>query len=94
MRCSRASTCSGKIAVVTGASTGLGLETARALASAGAQVVLAGRDAARIDAAVGDDPRAGTRRGAGAGSLDLTSLDSVRAFARVVRGRRTTGCTC
>jgi NAD(P)-dependent dehydrogenase (short-subunit alcohol dehydrogenase family) len=71
----------GKIAVVTGASTGLGLETARALASVGAQVVLAGRDAARIDAAAATilerEPNAMLEQGA----LDLTSLDSVRAFA-------------
>jgi NAD(P)-dependent dehydrogenase (short-subunit alcohol dehydrogenase family) len=71
----------GKIAVVTGASTGLGLETARALASVGAQVVLAGRDSARIDAAAATilerEPNAMLEQGA----LDLTSLDSVRAFA-------------
>jgi NAD(P)-dependent dehydrogenase (short-subunit alcohol dehydrogenase family) len=71
-----------KIAVVTGASTGLGLETARALASAGAQVVLAGRDAARIDAAANTilerEPNAMLEQGA----LDLTSLASVRAFAK------------
>ena len=36
---------SGKIAVVTGATTGLGRETARALASAGAHVVVCGRTA-------------------------------------------------
>src|SRR5205807_8419172 len=34
---------SGRVALVTGASTGLGLETARALASAGAAVVVTGR---------------------------------------------------
>ena len=71
----------GKIAVVTGASTGLGLETARALASAGAEVVLAGRDSARIDAAASTilerEPNAQLEQGL----LDLTSLDSVRAFA-------------
>jgi len=71
----------GKIAVVTGASTGLGLETARALASVGAQVLLAGRDAARIDAAATTilerEPNAMLEQGV----LDLTSLDSVRAFA-------------
>jgi len=71
----------GKIAVVTGASTGLGLETARALASTGAQVVLAGRDASRIDGAANTilerEPNAMLEHGA----LDLTSLDSVRAFA-------------
>jgi NAD(P)-dependent dehydrogenase (short-subunit alcohol dehydrogenase family) len=70
-----------KIAIVTGASTGLGLETARALASAGAQVVLAGRDASRIEAAVNTilerEPNAMLEPGA----LDLTSLASVRAFA-------------
>jgi len=70
-----------KVAIVTGASTGLGLETARALASAGAHVVLAGRDAARLDAAattVRDDvPDAELETGV----LDLTSLDSVRGFA-------------
>ena len=38
----------GKVAVVTGASAGLGVETARALAPAGAHVVLAGRDASRL----------------------------------------------
>jgi NAD(P)-dependent dehydrogenase (short-subunit alcohol dehydrogenase family) len=71
----------GKIAVVTGASTGLGLETARALASVGAQVVLAGRDSSRIDAAAATilerEPNAMLEQGA----LDLASLDSVRAFA-------------
>jgi NAD(P)-dependent dehydrogenase (short-subunit alcohol dehydrogenase family) len=71
-----------KIAVVTGASTGLGLETARALASVGAQVVLAGRDASRIEAAANmileREPNAMLEQGA----LDLTSLASVRAFAK------------
>jgi NAD(P)-dependent dehydrogenase (short-subunit alcohol dehydrogenase family) len=71
----------GKIAIVTGASAGLGVETARALASAGAQVVLAGRDASRIEAAANAilerEPNAMLEQGA----LDLTSLDSVRAFA-------------
>jgi NAD(P)-dependent dehydrogenase (short-subunit alcohol dehydrogenase family) len=72
----------GQIAVVTGASTGLGLETARALASAGAQVVLAGRDPARIDAAISSVRERVPDAEVEAGSLDLTSLDSVRAFAR------------
>ena len=71
----------GKIAVVTGASTGLGLETARALASTGAQVVLAGRDASRIEAAANTilerEPDAMLEQGV----VDLTSLASVRAFA-------------
>jgi NAD(P)-dependent dehydrogenase (short-subunit alcohol dehydrogenase family) len=72
---------SGTIAVVTGSSTGLGAETARALAAAGAHVVLAARNRERTEA-VAESIRADV---AGAdvefGSLDLTSLDSVRAFA-------------
>jgi NAD(P)-dependent dehydrogenase (short-subunit alcohol dehydrogenase family) len=42
---------SGRIAVITGATSGLGLETARVLAQHGATVVLAGRDQARNTAA-------------------------------------------
>jgi NAD(P)-dependent dehydrogenase (short-subunit alcohol dehydrogenase family) len=73
---------SGRIAVVTGASTGIGLETARALASAGAHVVLAGRDAARIKTAVSTVRDQVPGAELEAGSLDLASLDSVRAFAQ------------
>ena len=37
-------------AVVTGASAGLGIETSRALASAGAKVIMLGRDAQKLAA--------------------------------------------
>ncbi|WP_395392124.1 SDR family NAD(P)-dependent oxidoreductase [Novosphingobium sp. BL-8A] len=40
-----------RVAVVTGASSGIGLETARALAAQGFRVIGVGRDAARCDAA-------------------------------------------
>ena len=40
---------SGKVALVTGASRGIGAATARALAAAGASVALAARDAARLE---------------------------------------------
>ncbi|RBY92531.1 SDR family NAD(P)-dependent oxidoreductase [Blastococcus sp. TF02A-30] len=44
---------SGKTAVVTGSSQGIGLAIAAGLARAGARVVLTGRDRARLDAAAG-----------------------------------------
>lgn len=77
----------GRTAIVTGANSGLGLEAARALAAAGAQVVLACRNTAKgEEAAKSIRPRA-----AGASviveELDLASLDSVRACAeRLVSG--------
>ncbi len=45
---------SGRTALVTGASRGLGLEIARALAEAGATVLLNGRDGARLESLVSD----------------------------------------
>ena len=44
----------GRLALVTGASRGIGHEVARGLARAGATVVLVGRDAARVERAVAD----------------------------------------
>lgn len=71
----------GTTALVTGATAGLGRETARALAAAGAHVVLTARDADKGEAVV-----AGLReRVPGAsveyGVMDLGSLASVDAFA-------------
>ncbi|OYX89045.1 MAG: hypothetical protein B7Y84_06700 [Azorhizobium sp. 32-67-21] len=42
---------SGRTALVTGSTSGLGFEMARALARQGARVLVNGRDAARLDAA-------------------------------------------
>jgi NAD(P)-dependent dehydrogenase (short-subunit alcohol dehydrogenase family) len=64
----------GRVAVVTGANTGVGLATARALAKAGATVVLACRDQARADAAASET-------GGEPVLIDLGSLASVRAGA-------------
>jgi NAD(P)-dependent dehydrogenase (short-subunit alcohol dehydrogenase family) len=48
---------SGRTFLITGATSGLGLQTAKALAAAGAHVVLAGRSAARLSAAQREMPR-------------------------------------
>ncbi|MEY9838198.1 SDR family NAD(P)-dependent oxidoreductase [Streptacidiphilus sp. EB103A] len=67
---------SGRTVVVTGASGGIGLITARELARAGARVVLAVRDVAKAEAAL-----AGIAGHAEVRRLDVSSLDSVRSFA-------------
>ena len=77
----------GRIAVVTGANSGLGFATAKALAQHGALVVMGCRDATRAKAAAELiveqvpgavlDPRV----------LDLADLDSVRSFAQALGTR-------
>jgi len=47
-----AKTLAGRVAIVTGGNRGIGLAIARLLAEDGASVVVSGRDAARLDAAV------------------------------------------
>jgi NAD(P)-dependent dehydrogenase (short-subunit alcohol dehydrogenase family) len=78
---------SGKFVVVTGANTGIGKETAVALARSGARVVITSRDAAKGAAAVRD-----IRRDAGSDDVDVLALDladqrSIRAFADELLGR-------
>jgi NAD(P)-dependent dehydrogenase (short-subunit alcohol dehydrogenase family) len=71
----------GKVAVVTGASTGLGLETARALAAAGAHVVLAVRSDDKGEASIEKIRAAVPDASLEYGLLDLGSLSTVRSFA-------------
>jgi NAD(P)-dependent dehydrogenase (short-subunit alcohol dehydrogenase family) len=72
----------GKRVLVTGVSAGLGVETARALAAHGAQVVGAARDLAKAERATAV-VRAQAANGGGLElvELDLASLKSVRACA-------------
>jgi NAD(P)-dependent dehydrogenase (short-subunit alcohol dehydrogenase family) len=73
---------SGKRVLVTGVSAGLGVETARALAAHGAQVVGAARDVAKAErAATGIRAQATGGGGLELVELDLASLKSVRACA-------------
>jgi NAD(P)-dependent dehydrogenase (short-subunit alcohol dehydrogenase family) len=70
----------GKTVIVTGGATGIGIETARALAEAGADVVIAARKPDLAQAAV--DDIATTAKGKVSWEmLDLSSMKSVRAFA-------------
>jgi NAD(P)-dependent dehydrogenase (short-subunit alcohol dehydrogenase family) len=64
----------GKLAVVTGGYSGIGLETTRALAGAGAHVVVPARRVDTARQALTDDVEVD--------ELDLGDLDSVRAFAQ------------
>ena len=76
---------SGKVCVITGASSGLGRESARALAAAGAQVILAARNADALSEAArwvrAEVPDAQTSTV----QLDLTSLAGVRTGAAAIR---------
>ncbi len=72
----------GRVFVVTGANSGIGLEASKALARKGARVVMACRNLEKAEAArveIGD--------GAEVRELDLGSLASVRAFASEWEGR-------
>jgi NAD(P)-dependent dehydrogenase (short-subunit alcohol dehydrogenase family) len=71
----------GRVAVVTGANSGLGLETARQLAAHGAEVVLACRSLERGEAAIGDIRSTVPDARIELLQLDLASLASVRAAA-------------
>lgn len=72
----------GRTVVVTGANSGPGLVTARALAAAGASVICACRDVAKGRAAL-----AGLAGRLEVRSLDLADLSSVAAFAAGFEGK-------
>jgi NAD(P)-dependent dehydrogenase (short-subunit alcohol dehydrogenase family) len=78
---------SGRLAVVTGANSGLGLATARELARAGARTVLACRNLARGEQARRDIEVRAPNTQVDVAELDLASLDSVHAFAERLRSQ-------
>jgi NAD(P)-dependent dehydrogenase (short-subunit alcohol dehydrogenase family) len=77
----------GRIAVVTGANSGLGFETARVLAGRGAHVVLACRDAARGATARDAILASHASASVAVAPLDLASLASVRACSEELAKR-------
>jgi NAD(P)-dependent dehydrogenase (short-subunit alcohol dehydrogenase family) len=76
---------SGRTAVVTGASGGLGLQTAQVLAGRGATVVLACRDLGKAEQAAGTIRDQAGRDSVTIVHLDLASLASVRQAADDIR---------
>ena len=77
----------GKVVIVTGANSGLGLESSKALAAKGATVVMAVRNLPK-----GEQARAAMQQAVGGAQLDLRQLDlgdlaSVRAFAAAFKAQ-------
>ncbi|MEO1968709.1 MAG: SDR family NAD(P)-dependent oxidoreductase [Sphingomonadaceae bacterium] len=72
---------SGRVVFITGAYSGLGRETARAMGAKGAHLILSGRDAAKLDSAAQEISQ---ETGAKVETLacDLASLHSIRAAAK------------
>jgi NAD(P)-dependent dehydrogenase (short-subunit alcohol dehydrogenase family) len=69
---------SGRTALVTGGTSGIGTETARALAAAGARVVITARDKAKAEEALDHLQQAAPDADFDYALVDLGSLDSVR----------------
>lgn len=72
---------SGRVAIVTGGSSGIGLETTRALAAAGAEVIVPARNAAKAEAALGMVGNVTVE------ALDLIDPASIDAFAQALLAR-------
>ncbi|GES42819.1 dehydrogenase [Rhizobium dioscoreae] len=77
----------GRIAVITGANSGIGYEAAKALAGAGAKVVIASRNEARANEALAKIRAATPGADVTFEALDLASLDSVARTATRIGDR-------
>jgi len=73
---------SNKVVIITGANTGIGIETANSLASMNGHIILACRDVSRGTAAVDAVKKASGNSKVEVMKLDLNSLQSVREFAK------------
>ena len=78
----------GRVAIVTGSTSGLGLEAARVLAGAGAHVVIAARDAVKAGQVIESVRQQHPGASLDFSRLDTSDLTSVRLFADRWRQRR------
>lgn len=76
---------SGKIALVTGANTGIGFHVARVLAERGARVLVGCRSKTKADAAIGQIKKKSPKADVSFLPLDLGDLGSIRAAADQVK---------
>jgi len=77
----------GKTILVTGANSGIGLEAVKLFAANGAEVIMACRNTAKAEDAAGQVRQATSQANLVIMSLDLADLDSIGAFAKVVKDR-------
>lgn len=77
----------GKVCLVTGATRGIGLEAAKALASQGATVVLVGRDTSRIESSLAHVRQAAPDARVEGLQADFASLRDVRGLAEAFKAR-------
>ena len=85
---------SGRVAIVTGANSGIGYEAAAVLADKGAHVVLAVRNLDKGNDAADRIKAASPNAVVALQELDLTSLDSVRKAADELRAALSRASTC
>ena len=72
---------SGNTILVTGGGSGIGLALAQRWHDAGNNVIVTGRNAAKLDAAIGGRPNMSAM------SLDVTDADAIAAFAKEIVAR-------
>lgn len=80
---------SGKTAIVTGANSGIGYETALALYKHGAHVIVACRDALKAENAITGLQSSGGKGSLEAGILNLASLKEIKTFADSIKKKHT-----
>ncbi|CAF4023934.1 unnamed protein product [Adineta steineri] len=78
----------GKVILITGATSGIGVETARALASANAHIIITARDMKKGAEVIEDIKKTTGNNKVEVMEMDLTSLQSVRNFVSQFQARK------